>query len=203
MANQDYTYPLYAKILHMGIATLGIAAFLTGEGAEEGTNSLGYLFHVYLGLSLAAFMLLRVIRGFVGSGPMRFSDWSPLSRRQWTLALQDLRSLLQLKVPSRGMHEGLAGLVQAFGLVIFSWMGATGAGLYLLAGGPESELFELVEEVHELGEALIPLYLVLHVGSVFVHLLAGDPIWKRMWTFRADARRHRSKITASNGNHLT
>jgi cytochrome b len=184
MANQNYSYPLYAKILHFGMAGFGITAFLTGELAEDGSNSLGYLLHAYLGLSLATFVLLRLLRGLIGSGPLRFSDWSPISRHQWGLALQDSGSLLRFRVPERGMHEGLAGLTQAFGIAIFALMGATGTGLFLLGGGPESGLFEVVEEVHEVGEALIPLYLALHVGSVLLHSLAGSPIWQKMWTFR-------------------
>ena len=184
MTIQDYSYPWYAKLLHMGMAGFGIAAFLTGEFAEDGSNSLGYLLHAYLGLSLATFVLLRFLRGVVGSGPLLFSDWSPLSRRQWRLALEDLRSLIRFQVPERGMHEGIAGLTQAFGIAVFAWMGATGSGLFLLGGGPESELFEVVEEIHEVGEALIPLYLTLHVGSVLLHSLAGHSIWRRMWTFR-------------------
>jgi len=185
MQTQSYTYPLYAKVLHIGMAAFGIAAFSTGEFAEGGGESLGYLLHAYLGLSLATFILLRSVRGMAGSGPLRFSGWSPFSRRQWALAAQDLRSLRQFEVPERGMHEGLAGLTQAFGLLVFGWMALTGTGMFFLTGGPESALLEAVEEVHEIGEALIPLYLTLHVGSVIVHSMAGNPIWKRMWQFRA------------------
>ncbi len=65
MAREDYSYPWYAKLLHLGMAGFGIAAYLTGELAEDGYDSLGYLFHAYLGLSLATFVLLRVLRGFV------------------------------------------------------------------------------------------------------------------------------------------
>ena len=184
MEPQSYTYPLYAKILHIGMAAFGIAAFSTGEFAEGGSNSWGYLIHAYLGLSLATFVLMRAIPGIVGSGPLRFSGWSPFSRGQWTRAREDLRSLLLFRVPDRGMHEGLAGLTQAFGLLVFGWMGLTGTGLFFLAGGSEGALFEVVEEVHEIGEALIPLYLTLHVGSVIAHSMAGNPIWKRMWKFR-------------------
>lgn len=90
------------------------------------------------------------------------------------------------------MHEGLAGLTQAFGIALFAWMGATGTGLFLLGGGPESGLFEIVEEVHEIGEALIPVYLALHVGSVVLHSLAGHPVWQRMWTFRGIDRLRRA-----------
>lgn len=188
MTIKDYVYPWHAKILHLGMASFGIAAFLTGELAEDGLDSLGYLLHAYLGLSLASFVLLRVLRGVIGAGPLRFSDWSPFSRRQWSMALQDLGSLLRFDVPERGMHQGLAGLTQAFGIAIFAWMGATGTGLFLLGAGTESGLFEIVEEIHELGEALIPLYLALHVGSVLLHALAGKPIWRKMWTFGGSTR---------------
>ncbi len=184
MASYLYSYPLHARILHVGMAIFGIAAFLTGEFAEDVSGSSGYLLHAYLGLSLATFMLLRILRGLIGPAPLRFSDWSPVSRRQWQQALQDIGTLLQFRVPERGMHEGLAGLTQAFGIILFAWMGATGTGLFFLGGGPESDIFEIAEEVHEVGEALIPLYLLLHIGSVLVHSLAGSPVWQKMWTFR-------------------
>jgi cytochrome b561 len=184
MAIHDYSFPLSAKILHSGMAIFGITAYLSAELAEDGSGSSGYYLHAYLGLSLTAFILLRIFRGFAGPEPMRFSGWSPFSSRQWSLAMQDTRSLIKLQVPERGMHEGLAGLTQAFGLIIFCWMGLTGTGLFLLGDAPEVRLFEIVEELHEIGESLIPLYLALHVGSVLVHSMAGKPIWQRMWKFR-------------------
>jgi cytochrome b561 len=181
MTQPDYSYPWYAKALHLGMAAFGVLAWLTGEFAEDGTQTIGYLLHAYLGLSLALFVLLRLLRGVIGSGPLKLSGWSPLAPRQWQMALQDMFGLLRLQMPERRMHEGLAGLTQAFGIALFALMGATGTVLFLLGGGPESDLFEFVEEVHEVGEALIPLYLLLHVGSVFMHLLAGNPVWRRMW----------------------
>jgi cytochrome b561 len=183
MASHDYSFPLSAKILHGGMAIFGVTAYLSAELAENGSSSSGYYLHAYLGLSLTAFILLRIFRGFSGPEPMRFSGWSPFSSRQWSLALQDVRSLIQLRVPERGMHEGLAGLTQAFGLALFGWMGLTGTGLFLLDDNPKATLFEIVEELHEIGESLIPLYLALHVGSVLVHSMAGKPIWQRMWKF--------------------
>ena len=186
MSNHDYTFPLSAKILHSGMAVFGITAYLTAEFAEDGFGSSGYYLHAYLGLSLTAFILLRIIRGFTDPEPMRFSTWSPFSSRQWSLAMQDVRSLIQLRVPERGMHEGLAGLTQAFGLILFFWMGLTGTGLFLLGDNTKVTLFEVLEEFHEIGESLIPLYLALHVGSVLVHSVAGKPIWQRMWKFRTN-----------------
>jgi cytochrome b561 len=59
--------------------------------------------------------------------------------------------------------------------------------LFLLNEDQQRAPFEIIEELHEVGEALIPLYLALHVGSVLVHSLAGRPIWQRMWKFRANS----------------
>jgi cytochrome b561 len=181
MSTHDYTYPRYAKLLHAGLALFGIAAWLTGELAEEGSGSGGYLLHAWLGLTLGAMFLARLVPGFAGTGPLSFSGWSPLSRRQWSLALQDLRALLKLRLPDRERHEGLAGVTQLFGLLLFGWMAVTGTGLFFLGGGAESDLFESLEELHAVGESLIPLYLALHVGAVLLHSLAGDPVWRRMF----------------------
>jgi len=185
MNEHKYSYPIYAKIIHLGIAVFGITAFLTGELAENGGASQGYLLHAYLGLSLAAFMLMRIFIGLTPFEALSFKGWSPFSRLQWRLALEDFRTLLRLGVPERDRHQGLAGLTQAFGLIIFAWMALTGTGLFMLGGGPESETFEFIEEVHEVGESLIPLYLALHVGAVILHTLSGNPIWKKMFNLRA------------------
>jgi len=195
MTTHDYAYPLYAKLMHAGMALFGVTAFLTAELAEHGSDSPGYYIHAYLGLSLALFIVLRLITGIGPSGSMRFSGWSPFSVKQWRLALKDIRSLGRLQVPARGMHEGLSGLTQAFGLMLFGWMGLTGTAIFMLDGGSGRRLFEVMEELHEVGEALIPLYLAFHVGSVIVHSLAGKPIWQRMWKFNVSASANRSKIT--------
>jgi len=183
MTDTDYTYPLYARFVHLGLAVFGTAAYLTAEFAEDGADQLGYLLHAYLGLSLAAFVGVRMVHGIAGPAALRFAGWSPLSRRQWRTCLDDIRSLARLEVPERGMHQGLAGITQALGIALFALMGATGTGIFFLDGPHESPGLEALEELHEAGETLVPLYLALHVGSVVVHALAGHPIWRRMWTF--------------------
>lgn len=180
----NYSYPLPAKIIHMGLAVFGIAAYLTAEGAEHGDAGFGYQLHAYLGLSLMAFIIMRVIRGYSGSADMRFSSWSPFSKLQWLLAADDVKNLLRFKVNERGMHEGLAGLTQAFGLMVFAWMGATGTALFFIDESTNGTLYEIFEETHEVGESLIPLYLILHIGAVIAHSLAGTPIWQKMWRFK-------------------
>ncbi len=184
MFEHNSSYPAYAKVIHLGVAVFGIAAFLTGELAEDGSASTGYLLHAYLGLSLAAFVLVRIISGFTTTKELSFKGWSPFSRLQWGLALEDFRTLLRLGVPERDKHQGLAGLTQAFGLIVFSWMALTGTGLFFLGGGVETDVLELIEELHEVGESLIPLYLGLHVGAVILHTLSGNPIWKKMFAIK-------------------
>lgn len=184
MNTSDQNYSIQAKWIHLGLAGFGIAAYLTAELAEGGAQSFGYLLHAYLGLSLAATMVLRFAAGAGRSESLAFRNWSLFSGRQWSLVLDDLRGLLTLKLRERGRHEGLAGLVQAVGLLIFAWMAVTGTGLYFLGGGAETALYEVVEEAHELGEGLIPLYLLLHVGAVILHTLIKEPVWQRMFRFR-------------------
>ena len=181
IANDSYSVP--AKIIHMGLAIFGIIAYLTAEGAEHSDDGFGYQLHAYLGLTLMAFVVLRVIHGYTGSAEMRFSSWSLFSKSQWAQAIEDIKSLLQMKMPERGMHQGLAGLVQAFGLIIFAWMGATGTALYFINESMNGTLYEIFEETHEVGESLIPLFLILHVGAVITHTLVGKPNWKKMWRF--------------------
>lgn len=95
MKELNYDYPRYAKILHMGLAVFGVTAYLSAELAENGHNTVGYLLHAYLGLSLAAFLLMRVIPGLIGGGVLTFSGWSLFSRKQWTQTFEDIRGLVQ------------------------------------------------------------------------------------------------------------
>ena len=179
MNDHDYQFPLWAKLLHAGMAVFGITAYLTAELAEHAdTASTGYLVHAYLGLSLMSVIAIRFMAGYSSSGIMRFRGWFPFSREQFRLALEDTGQLLQLKMPHRSAHEGISGVVQAAGLIIFAWMAVTGTGMYFLGGAGE-----ILEELHEVGEGLVPLYLLLHVGSVFLHSFAGTPVWQKMWKF--------------------
>lgn len=182
---KEYTYPTYAKLIHLGLATLGIAAYLTSEFADEDVTSIGYLLHSYLGLSVGVIIVLRLAVGIISQGALSFKGWSPFSIKQWQLSLDDFRSLLSLKVPKSERHQGLSGMTQAFGLFIFTWMSLTGFTLFMLGSGTESKAFEFFEEVHEIGETLIPLYLFLHVGAVALHLFCGKPIWKKMFKFKS------------------
>jgi hypothetical protein len=48
--SDHYSYPTYAKLIHLGMAFFGIFAFLTSEFSDDGITSNGYLLHSYLGV---------------------------------------------------------------------------------------------------------------------------------------------------------
>ncbi len=169
-------YTGWEKLIHGGLAVFGVVAYLTAEGADGERASFGYLLHAYLGFTVAAFVAARLVSGTFGRKEMRFAYWWPFSTAAFRLVVQDLRSLVRVRLPERNMHEGIAGLVQLFGLALFAWMSATGVVLYFYAGA----VGEAAEEAHEIGEALIPAFLAAHVGAVIVHSLFGAPVWRRM-----------------------
>ena len=182
MNKQTCRYPVYARIIHFGLALSGIAAYLTGEFAEGGVNSSGYLLHAGLGLLLVVCLVVRFGVQLLKLSVL--SNWSPFNSRQRSMARSDIRSLLTGHIPERGVHEGLAGVVQALGLMLFAWMGVTGTALFFLDHETAHNLFEFVEEAHEAGETLIAVYLCLHIGAVILHSVGGNPIWRRMFTLK-------------------
>lgn len=174
------TFNRRSQFLHWGLALFGIAAWLTGENADDGFNTNGFLLHLYLGLAVLVFILTRFAAGLLSHGKMSFKGWTVFNPQQWRMAAQDIGQLIRFKLPHRKMHEGIAGLVQFAGLLLFLWMAASGTLIFLLQNSAGSGVFEAVEEGHEVGEALIPLFLMLHVGAVIVHTIAGEHVWKSM-----------------------
>jgi cytochrome b len=173
-----------SRMIHLGMVIFGISAWLTGDLAEvEEGGRFGYDLHSWLGIGLTIFVLLRIITGLIGPANVRFSQWVPVNRERLDQVVDDIRALLMLRLPDRPLHYGLSGLVQFFGLLVFTLMALTGSILFvLLEPGTGSEgVLHLVEEVHETGEILIPLYLVIHVGAVVLHALAGRHKWRRMF----------------------
>ncbi|MDH3979207.1 MAG: cytochrome b/b6 domain-containing protein [Gammaproteobacteria bacterium] len=173
------------RIIHLGLVLFGITAWLSGELAEdvEEGETFGYNIHSWLGLALAVIIALRLVYGLVGPANIRFSSWFPVTGPRLSVVWDDIRAMLLLKLPDGPLHHGLAGLVQAAGLLLFAWMAATGTWLYfsLVPGREAGGILHLVEELHEVGEGLIPLYLVLHVGAVVLHALLGRHKWRRMF----------------------
>jgi cytochrome b len=170
--------------LHAGLMVFGLLAWLTGEWAGDYKKlpHWGFFIHKHLGLGVAFFLLLRIVYGFIGPEVARFAHWVPYTKDRLKLVWEDLLTLARLRLPDRATHQGLAGLVETFGLAVFAWMATTGISLYyfLRPGQRAGGAILLIKELHEAGEFLIPVFLIIHVGAVLLHALAGDHRWRKM-----------------------
>jgi hypothetical protein len=116
-----------ARLIHLGLTVFGILALITGlwAGDYKRVHHLGFRVHKWLGLALSFFMAWRIWNGFFGAPEDLFSRWVPYSPERVKLVWEDGLTLLRLKLPERLTHQGLAGLVQTFGLAVFTWMAGT------------------------------------------------------------------------------
>ena len=175
---------VFSRVIHLGILVPGLSAWLTGElaGDFEKAKHLGFTVHKWLGITLAVFVCLRLIYGLLGPRTYRFAQWLPYTKDRLKAAWEDVLGLLRFRLPDRPTHIGLAGLVQAFGLALFVWMALTGTLMffYLVPGQKARGVMHFIEEIHEIGESLIPIFLILHVGAVILHALFGRQLWRPM-----------------------
>lgn len=171
------------RLIHLGLALLGIAAWISGlfAGDYKRIGHPGFSIHQWFGISLSFLVFFRVWMGFYGSKEALFREWVPFTLERLRWVMEDLVKLLRLKLPDRPAHGGLAGVVQIFGLAVFAWMAATGMlmFIFLQPGHKARGLMHLLKELHEAGLWLIPIFLGIHVGAVTLHALTGNPVWRR------------------------
>lgn len=170
--------------LHLGLMLFGVAAWLSGyfAGDYKKVPHVGFTVHKMLGLGTAGFLAARLLQGIWGPPVARFRNWLPYTKERLQLVLEDLRGLLRLRLPDRPPHQGLAGLWEAFGLLVFTWMATSGFFMFvfLTPGSRARGAVRLVKELHELGEWLVPVFLGVHVAAVLLHAVAGDHRWRKM-----------------------
>ena len=173
------------RFIHLGLTVFGILALITAlwAGDYKRVHHLGFSVHKWLGLTLSFFLVWRIWLGFYGPPEARFSQWVPFTPERLKLAGEDFLALLRLKLPERASHQGLAGVIQTFGLAVFGWMALTGSlmALWLTPGGKAGGAVHALKEMHELGLWLLLTFLAIHVGAVALHALAGDNLWRRMF----------------------
>jgi cytochrome b len=176
---------IFTRIIHLELMTCGILAWLVSGWAGEYTSAkhLGFTIHSWLGMGLASFIALRLIYGLVGPASARFNQWVPYTKERLLLVREDVMTLLRFHLPDRPNHMGVAGLVQTFGLLTFTWMAVTGSLMffYLVPRQKSGNFLQFIMEIHEIGEGLIPVFLALHIGAVLLHALGGRHIWRKMF----------------------
>ncbi len=171
------------RLIHLGLAILGVAAWVSGLFAGDYKRLLhpGFSFHRWVGISLSFLVFFRVWLGFYGPEGMLFRDRLPVTAERLRWVVEDLVGLMRLNLPDRPSHAGLEGVVQTFGLAVFAWMAATGTMMFFFmkSGLKARGLMHSIKEWHEIGLWLIPIFLFLHVGAVILHALAGNHLWRR------------------------
>lgn len=173
------------RTIHLTIVVFALAAWLTGDGADDYKKAdfFDYTIHKWLGLGLTIPVILRIIYGLTGPVNLRFSRWVPYTKERLELARKALSGLLLFKLPDRKAHLGISGLIQASGIILFAWMAFTGSLIFFFVepGMKARGLVHFVMELHEVGESLIPLYLFIHVGAVVIHACFGLHFWRKMF----------------------
>lgn len=174
----------FIRICHLGLILFGITAWLTGDAADDYKEfrHLWFTLHGWIGMGLASSLFMYILYGMLGPRESRFFQGVPYTKKGLQMVREDIAGLLRFRLPDRAGHQGLAGLVQFFGVLLFAGMAVTGALMFFLLepGSKAGGLVHAIKEVHEAGEILIPLYLSIHVGAVLLHSITGHPVWKRI-----------------------
>jgi len=171
-------------VMHLGLAVFGTWAWWIGEDAGDyhKPDHSGYILHMYVGLSFATILLLRLAYGLVGPRALRFSAWVPYTRERFAHVESDVRALLRFKLPEPVTHRGLNAAVQSLGLLLFTWQAACGTlmSMLIVPGERAEGWLHDIKEIHQWGGVWIPTYLGLHVGASALHAITGKHIWKKM-----------------------
>ena len=89
---------LTTRVLHLGLALFGVAAWWTGEDANDYAHPDhgGYTLHLWLGIGMALFVALRLVWGVAGPPAARFTEWVPWNAARLKLVIDDIKGLLRL-----------------------------------------------------------------------------------------------------------
>lgn len=177
------------RFLHLGLAVFGVWAWLIGTGIigagagdYDHADHSWYLQHRWVGITFSAFLLARIIWGLVGPTNIRFVNWVPCTPSRFKLVIEDVRLLLRFKVPERPTHVGLSGFVEALGLLAFTWLAVSGVinAVEITPGVKLMGWPRVIKGWHQIGDVLVPAYLILHIGGTIAHSLVGKQVWKKM-----------------------
>ncbi|MBE7564267.1 hypothetical protein H7F10_15320 [Acidithiobacillus sp. HP-6] len=170
--------PNRAKLLHLLLLSTVTFQMITGL--------MGWLFgwfpfewHIIVGQVLIVVLLLQW--GWLmlsRSGRITLRYLFPLNPVGLRVIVQDIRGLSQGILAPPGPRAGLPGLMHGVFLLTVTLVAT--AGLTLLGGfrGWWSGIpFGWLLDILRWGAVAIALQWIGHVGMVFLHVLAGDPLW--------------------------
>ena len=157
------------RVFHWSLATLFLAAYLTGEDAGQ--------VHIAAGYAIAGLIALRIVWGFVGPRHARFGNFVRSPRE----VLVYLRDVALLRAPRYLGHNPAGGAMILGLLVMLSGTAITG---YMMT----TDAFwgaKWVEEVHETVADLTVGLVVFHIlGVLLSSFLHRENLVKSMITGR-------------------
>ena len=175
---------IFTRILHLGLVFFGLLALATGDVADDykKVGGLGFIVHGWIGIGITFFISLRFMYGIWGSANARFTNWIPYNGERLKLVLEDIVGFVQRRLPDRQPHQGVAGLVEILGLLLFLLLAATGVFMFFAIepGHKVQGTTHIIKEMHGIGEILLPLYFLGHGGAVLLHAMAGKHLWRKM-----------------------
>ena len=191
---QDITWSPLLRRLHFALAlavTLQLVLSLFMDPKGEGLKRGLFLIHELDGLLVFACVVFHWLWLACGNdgGLPRLFPWLFSQGRQ--AILEDLRGLLERKLPTGGPSMGLPALVEGIGLLLVTLQGTTGLIFWTSASvtGALPEALEPMVELHKLGGKLLWVFGIGHGGMALVHALLGDPAVRAIspFTWRSSA----------------
>lgn len=162
-------WDLPTRLFHWLLVALVVSSFVTGK---IGGNFMRY--HEWSGEAILALLLFRVVWGFIGSAPSRFSAFlaAPATVMRYSL------TLLRRDAPHTLGHNPLGGwsvMAMLLALLVQAGTGlfanddiATTGPLYKWVSKAASDRLTFL---HRLNQKVIIVLVVVHVAAVLFHLI--------------------------------
>jgi len=146
-----------------------------------------YEIHEILGVALLGVLVAHWAWSMVRRGTTPAGHLFPwFSRKRLQAIKVDARSyvehLIRFSLPAAAAPSPLAGAIQGIGLLIATLLASSGVIIftYAIEGQKMVGWLHMVKEVHEAFAPILWGYLVLHVGVVMLHQLAGHGVVEPM-----------------------
>ncbi len=192
MVNKNWS--LATRFLHVGLVlTVTLQLFISLVMTEPGDDGSAFgklLFEAHEIIGLTA--LLIVISHWVWSLSNQvdggLKHLFPWRGDAWKDVVDDVKGLMDIKLPEGGMRGGLPGLIHGLGLLAVTGIAMTGGMLWLLLPevGEPGMIAEVFKEFHEGFATLVWTYWIGHGGIAMAHHFSGHDYVKKMFSFSKD-----------------
>lgn len=171
MTNKIRTYDIPTRIFHWVFGLLFFSSFLIAKNADDESTLFPY--HMLIGMTLVAIVLMRLLWGFVGTRYARFKYFKlkPAS------LIDYFRDLLTRKTPIYPGHNPASSWASILMMVLAIGLGVTG---YLMTADGQANK-ETYEDFHELFGTAFLITVIAHVLGIILHSVRHkDGIWRSM-----------------------